>query len=85
MSLGWVPISHYPSRICVLKSEKTQTHTQTNSKQRKPIELNLVPTGTRIYKFCCHTYQPLSIQSQPFNIMEDALRKSKKTKPFQYD
>ena len=40
----------------VLKSEKTQTHTQTQSKRKNPIKLGLVWAGNRGYDFCCHAY-----------------------------
>jgi len=40
----------------VLKSGKTQTHTQTQSKRGKPVKLCLIRTGNHGYGFCCHAY-----------------------------
>jgi len=38
----------------VLKSRKTQTHTQTQSKRGKSVKSGLVRAGNHGYGFCCH-------------------------------
>jgi len=54
----WVQGGHlytrYPSHTNVLKSGKTQTHTQSQSKREKPVKLGLVRVGNHGYGFCCH-------------------------------
>jgi len=44
----------YPSHTRILKSGKTQTHTQTQSNRGKPVKSGLVWTGTHGHGFCCH-------------------------------
>jgi hypothetical protein len=39
-----------------LKSGKTQTYTQTQSKRGKPVKLGLVRAGNHGNGFCCHVY-----------------------------
>ena len=46
--------TRYPSHTRVLKSGKTHTHTQTQSKRGKPVKLGLVRAGNREYGFYCH-------------------------------
>jgi len=62
MHSGWVWIwvwgeylyTRYPSHTRVLKSGKTQTHTQTQSKRRKTVKKDLVRVVNHGYGFCCH-------------------------------
>lgn len=54
MGSGWVHIYTLPSHTRILKSGKTHTHAQTQSKREKTVKLGLVRAGNHKYEFCCH-------------------------------
>jgi len=46
----------YPTRTLIMKSGKTQTHTQIQSNREKSVKSELVWAGTHGHRFCCHAY-----------------------------